>query len=144
MKARSSTTGLLHPLSWYITEYGLPEQTVVNAYKRGWPLDDPHKLLEKLIRAPGPKSKGLQALMNYVNGQRGPSAGSRGSSESSRNPKAESSVKEVAGQQSDDPPKFVRLELAFGSITMSRMITPAEADKVIQLSTESWLTNVAE
>jgi hypothetical protein len=65
----------------------------------------------------------------------------RGPSESSRKPKAESSVKEPAQKQGDDPAKFVRLELAFGNVTMSRMITPAEADQVIQLSTESWLTN---
>src|SRR3981081_4444242 len=99
---RHSSTGLLHPLSWYITEYGLPEQTVVNAYKRKWPLDDPAKLVEKLIQAPGPKSKGLQALMNYVNGQSGPSTVSRGSSRNARNAKAESSLERPAREQGND------------------------------------------
>ena len=140
---KATRTKLLHPLSWYITEYGLPEQTVVNAYKRKWPLDDPAELALKLIHAPGPKSKGLQALMNYVNGQSGPSTAHRGSSRIDPKPKAESSVRKPTKEQGNDPAKFVRLELAFGNVTMSRMITPAEADKVIQLSTESWLTNVA-
>lgn len=143
MKPRSSTTGLLHPLSWYITEYGLPEQTIVNAYKRKWPLDDPAKLVEKLIQAPGPKSKGLQSLINYINGQPGPSAVSPGSSRNARKPQSESSVKEPTEEQGDDPAKFVRIELAFGTVTMSRMITSSEADKVIQLSIQPWLTKSA-
>jgi hypothetical protein len=79
-----------------------------------------------------------------MNGQPGPSAVSRGSSRNDPNPKAEKIVTTpTGGQQDDDPTKFVRLELAFGNITMSRMITPAEADKVIQISTESWLTKDA-
>ncbi|HKP02786.1 MAG TPA: hypothetical protein VJU77_05410 [Chthoniobacterales bacterium] len=66
------------------------------AYKRGWPLDDPTKLVEKLIRVPGPKSKGLQALMNYINGQQGPSTMHRGSSRNAPKPKVESFVKNPA------------------------------------------------
>jgi hypothetical protein len=135
---RHSTTGLLHPLSWYVEKYGLPEQTIVNAYKRKWPLDDPAKLVEKLIHAPGPKSTGLQALINYVNGQSGPPAGSPGSTRIARKPKAESSARKPTDEQGGDPAKFVRLTLAIGPITMSRLITSAEAAKVIQLSTEPW------
>lgn len=116
----------------------MPEQTIVNAYKRGWPLDDPQKLLERLIQAPGPKSKGLQALMNYVNGQSVPSTVHRGSSGNAPKRKAESSVRRTAEEQGDDLAKFVRLELAFGNITMCRTITSIEADRVIQLTTEPW------
>jgi hypothetical protein len=137
-------TKLHHPLSWYEQEYALPEQTVVNAYKRGWPLDDPAELLVRFLNAPGPKSKGIQGLINFVNGQSGPSTVHRGSSRNAPKPKTESSIKEPVDQQGDDPTKFVRLELAFGNTTMWRMITPAEADKVIQLSTESWQTNTTD
>jgi hypothetical protein len=141
MSKRASNTGLLHPLSWYVTNYGLPEQTVVNAYRRGWALDDPHKLLESLLQAPGPKSKGLQPLIDYVNGKRGPSMVHRGSSRSSRKPKAESTPATPSDEQGRDP-ATCRIELTIGGVTFWRTITPAEADKVLALSSQSWLTKV--
>ena len=142
MSTRHSNTGLLHPLTWYREHYGLPEQTVVNAYRRGWELDNPHKLLESLLQAPGPKSKGLQSLIDYVNGQRGPSTVHRGSSRNARKPKAESTPVAPPDQQSDDPASC-RLELTVGGITFWRLITPAEADKVLALSSQSWLKRSA-
>lgn len=143
MSNHRSNTGLLHPLSWYITNYGLPEQTVVNAYRRGWELDDPHKLLESLLQAPGPKSKGLQALIDYVNGQRGPSTVHPGSSRNSQKPKAESMPATPPHEQSDDP-ATCRIELTIGGIAFWRTITPAEADKVLALSSRSWLKKETE
>lgn len=137
MSNRNSNTGLLHPLSWYVTNYGLPEQTVVNAYRRGWALDEPHKLLESLLQAPGPKSKGLQSLIDYVNGKRGPSAGHRGSSRNARNPKAESTPVPPPDEQTDEP-AVCRIALTVGSMTFWRLITPAEADEVLALSSQSW------
>jgi hypothetical protein len=143
MSKRGSNTGLLHPLSWYVTNYGLPEQTVVNAYRRGWALDDPHKLLKSLLQAPGPKSKGLQSLIDYVNGKRGPSTQHRGSSRNARKPKAESTAATSPDEQSGDP-ATCRVELTVGGVTFWRLITPREADQVLALSSRSWLKKDAE
>lgn len=49
-------TVYLHPLKFYEQLYKLPEQTVVNAYKRKWPLDDPRALFDLMANAPGLKS----------------------------------------------------------------------------------------
>jgi hypothetical protein len=142
MNKRHSTTGLLHPLSWYIKEYEIPEQTVVNAYRRKWPLDDPHELLLRFLHAPGPKSSGLQALMNYCNGQSGPSAVSRGSSKNASKPKAESSVRRPAAEQAGDPKKIL-VELTVGDRIYWQLITPAETDELIRFNDRPWLTKPA-
>lgn len=139
---RRSNTGLLHPLSWYPKAYGIPEQTIVNAYKRGWDLDDPQCLLENLLRAPGPKSKGLQPLIDYVNGQQRPSAASRGSSRNAPKRKAESAVGKRASEQGDDPKKIF-VELIIGDRIYRQLITPAEVDKIIRLNNEPWLNKSA-
>jgi hypothetical protein len=136
---RRSKTGLLHVLSWYPKTYGIPVQTVVNAYKRGWNLDDPQGLLERLLSAPGPKSKGLQPLIDFVNGQQGPSTLHRGSSRNARKPKAESTVTKPVREQGDDPVNL-RIELTIGSSIYWRMITAAEADKVMRSTIEPWQT----
>jgi hypothetical protein len=49
---RKSKTKTLHELSEL---YGLPYQTLKNAKKRGWPLNDPLALFERFLNAPGKK-----------------------------------------------------------------------------------------
>jgi hypothetical protein len=137
MSNRHSNTGLLHPLSWYVANYGLPEQTVVNAYRRGWALDDPRKLLESLLQAPGPKSKGLQSLIDYANGKRGPLTVHRGSSRNARKPKAESTPATPPDEQSDDS-ATCRIEMTIGGVKFWRIMTAAEADKFIRTTSGPW------
>lgn len=98
-------TGLLHPHSWYVTEYGMPLQTIRNYVKRKWPLDDPQALF---LRISGNKRKKppLQKLLNIVNGQSGPSTPSPRSSRITPKPKAD--VPPV------DPPPQVIGELKAG------------------------------
>ena len=137
MSKRHSTTGLLHPLSWYPKTYGIPVQTVVNAYKRDWNLDDPQQLLERLLQAPGPKTKGLQNLVDLVNGRK-VTTGSRRSSRIDPDPPVESTpLKTSTREQGDDPAKL-RIELTIGRTIYWRMITAAEADKVIGSTIEPW------
>lgn len=76
-----------HTLMWYSDTYKIPFQTIRNAHKRGWPLDDPAGLLAKMMASKGKKTN-LQGLINLVNGQSGPSGKSRGSSQNAQNPPA--------------------------------------------------------
>jgi hypothetical protein len=46
--------------------YNLPYQTVKNAKKRGWPLDDPLALFERFLNAPGKKPR-LDKLCEIAN-----------------------------------------------------------------------------
>ncbi len=78
-------TGLEHVVSWYVKNYGLPISTVQNYRRRGWNLDDPKALLEKIMKAHGKKPP-LQALLNLVNGQQGPSTVKRGQSRNAPKP----------------------------------------------------------
>src|SRR5438045_3272210 len=55
-------------LEWYANLYGLPLGTMQNAKKRGWPIKDPQKLLEKMLKAPGKKPP-LTILESIVNGE---------------------------------------------------------------------------
>lgn len=60
----------IHPLQWYEQAYGLPGGTISQYYRRGWPLDEPEKLLEKILNTVhGPKSdiSVLQALVDGKN-----------------------------------------------------------------------------
>ena len=109
MSARR-TTGLLHKLKWYAETYGLPLQTVINARNRDWPLDDPHKLLEKLIHAPGPKSN-VQTLIDYVNGKATP------------RPRVKSA----------SPTGKSRVTLTVGDMLFTRYVTADEANAIVQL-----------
>jgi hypothetical protein len=134
---RRPNTGLLHPLSWYITNYGIPEQTIINAHRREWDLDQPHELLERLVRAPGPKTSGLQNLINFLNGrQKQPTAGPRPRRNAPDSP-AEQTAKEASEAQGDDSSKC-RIELTIGATIFYRMITAAEVDQVLQFSNWSW------
>jgi hypothetical protein len=137
---RRPNTGLLHPFSWYITNYGIPEQTIINAHRREWDLDKPHELLEKLVRAPGPKTKGLQNLIDYLSGrQKQPAASPRPRRNAPDSP-AEPTAKAPSEAPDDDSGKC-RVELTIGATTFYRLITPAEADAVIQLNaSQSWQT----
>jgi len=52
---------------WDYSElYGLSYQTLKNAKKRGWPLDDPLALFERILNAPGKKPP-LGKLMEIAN-----------------------------------------------------------------------------
>lgn len=68
--ARKRSTGLHHEIQWYSETYKIPLQTIINAHKRHWPLDDPAALYEKLLNAPGkrPDLRGLEAHLGI--GQR--------------------------------------------------------------------------
>jgi hypothetical protein len=61
MKRQSRKT-----LHYYSELYGLAYQTLKNAKKRGWPLDDPLALFERFLNAPGkkPQLNKLQELAN--------------------------------------------------------------------------------
>jgi hypothetical protein len=72
-------------LTWYSDTYGIPFQTIRNAQKRGWPLDNPAELLRHMMASKGKKTN-LQGLINIVNGQQGPSKKSPGSSRNDQNP----------------------------------------------------------
>jgi hypothetical protein len=82
-------TGLLHELKWYHETYGIPLQTVINARNRGWPLDNPERLLRKYEALTGKKPP-LDALRAIVNGTPGARIGQRGSSRNDPPPKTES------------------------------------------------------
>ena len=56
------------PVAYYVTLYGLPEGTIQNFAKRRWPLDNPKKLLELMVKAPGPKRKEWGHLPKIVDG----------------------------------------------------------------------------
>jgi hypothetical protein len=62
-------TGLRHEYSWYVENYGMPFNTVRNAHRRGWPLDKPLELLNKMLYARGHPSAALQPLLNFCKGQ---------------------------------------------------------------------------
>lgn len=53
---------------FYSKLYGISDQTLFRARKRGWNLDDPKDLLEKLMAANGPKPP-LDKLRAIVNGK---------------------------------------------------------------------------
>ncbi|MEY2499825.1 MAG: hypothetical protein QOI07_159 [Verrucomicrobiota bacterium] len=141
---RRPNTGLLHPLSWYIKTYGIPEQTIVNAYRRGWHLDKPQELLDRLVRAPGPKTSGLQNLIDFLNvRQKQPAARPR----TRRN--APGAAAEPTAKQSSEAPEDhsgkCRIELTIGATTFYRFITPVEADAVVQLNaSQSWQTKATQ
>jgi hypothetical protein len=140
---RRPNTGLLHPLSWYIKHYGIPEQTIINAHRREWDLDKPQELLEKLVRAPGPKTKGLQNLIDFLNGRQKQPAASPRPRRNAPDSAAEPSARELSEAQGDDSGKCW-IELTIGATTFYRPITPAEADAVIQLdANQSWQTKPA-
>lgn len=96
-----------------------------------------HRLSRHCAKVPDARCKGLQALMNYVNGQSGPSAVHRGSSRNARKPKAESSVETPPDEQRDDS-ATIRIEVTVGDMIFWRLITSAEADKILRLTTEPW------
>jgi hypothetical protein len=110
MAKQLRATGLVHKLKWYAENYGLPLQTIINARNRDWPLDNPRKLLEKLIHAPGPKCD-VQALIDFVDGK--------------ASPRQRANPSPTAGS--------VRVTLTIGGMVFSRFITAAEADAIIQL-----------
>jgi len=112
MSARRKT-GLLHKLRWYSETYGLPLQTVINARNRDWPLDDPHKLLEKLLNAPGPKSN-AQTLIDYVNGKR------------TKRPRAKPASTTAKS----------RVTLTVGDLLFTRYVSADEANAIVQLAGE--------
>lgn len=56
-----------HGLSFYVRLYGLDSSTIRNAADRGWPLDNPARLLETMLAAPGRKYKSLDKLRQAVN-----------------------------------------------------------------------------
>jgi hypothetical protein len=49
------TTGHKHTLPFYAQLYGLPFQTIRNAHKRKWPLDNPRRLFALMSDSPGPQ-----------------------------------------------------------------------------------------
>jgi hypothetical protein len=58
-------------------------------------------------------------------------------------PRLSRPLKKPVRAQGDDLAKL-RIELTIGSSIYWRLITPAEADKVLQLSTEPWMNKKAE
>lgn len=112
----------LHSWNYYVKNYGIPLRTLKGFHARGWSLDDPIQLLNKAVNGRGPTAP-LTKLMEFVNANSGIPA------------KATIPDGDARGT----------ITISCGKMTMSREITSAQVDQVIQkvFPVEAWTTSFA-